>query len=628
MIVVGALVLVLLQPWRTAPNASRPLLVPNPKAMDIAGPPVVLDTGVTIGVTSQTDPAALRLLRSALRSHSISVTEQRGRARASGTTILLGPISSLRHELPADADLSRSEGYLLSIAEDLIVIGGVDGAGQFYGVRTLSQLLTPDNGRLTVPQLMITDYPDLPVRGVVEGFYGSPWSQAERLDQLDYYGSVKLNTYIYAPKDDPYHRSRWREPYPHARLAELRQLVQRAADNHVHFTFALSPGLSMCFSSGTDRSTLFAKLQTMYDLGVRSFAIALDDIDYTRWHCDADASRYGTPGSGSGGRAQAELLNVIQRRFIDTHPGSRPLLTVPTEYGSVSSSAYKRSLSSRLDPRIVIMWTGVGVIPKSITRAAAEQASVVWGRKVLLWDNYPVNDFPNSAGRLLLAPYARRQAGLSASLVGIVANPMNQAAASKVALAGVADYAWTDTGYHPQRTWRWAFQQLAGGDRDTTEALLVLGDLCHLAPTSGGTWQPQAPRLKALTARVSADLDHADLSALRGYARLMEAGPALMEAHVSDQQFLSDTSDWRKAMGTWGRALDTVLDAVEARRSGQRERAQHLADQAGRLMSEARAAKVTTSKNAWSQHGPVPVKLGDGVLDTFISTTRATLARG
>ncbi len=43
-------------------------------------------------------------------------------------------------------------------------------------------------------------------RGVIEGFYGPPWSHQDRLDVLRFMGREGLNTYIYAPKDDPYHR--------------------------------------------------------------------------------------------------------------------------------------------------------------------------------------------------------------------------------------------------------------------------------------------------------------------------------------------------------------------------------------------------------------------------------------
>ena len=56
--------------------------------------------------------------------------------------------------------------------------------------------------------MRVIDWPAMRLRGAIEGFYGSPWTHEERMHQLAFYGDVKMNTYIYAPKDDPYHRER------------------------------------------------------------------------------------------------------------------------------------------------------------------------------------------------------------------------------------------------------------------------------------------------------------------------------------------------------------------------------------------------------------------------------------
>ena len=56
--------------------------------------------------------------------------------------------------------------------------------------------------------------PSLPVRGVIEGFYGPPYTFDQRRDLFRFLAEADLNTYVYAPKLDPYHRDRWREPYP------------------------------------------------------------------------------------------------------------------------------------------------------------------------------------------------------------------------------------------------------------------------------------------------------------------------------------------------------------------------------------------------------------------------------
>ena len=101
----------------------------------------------------------------------------------------------------------KAEGYWLKISTDGIVVAGNDDAGTYYGVQTLLQILTqPD-----VMQVEISDWPACAQRGVIEGFYGNPWSDADRKSQFDFYGRNKLNIYVYGPKDDPYHRTQWRD---------------------------------------------------------------------------------------------------------------------------------------------------------------------------------------------------------------------------------------------------------------------------------------------------------------------------------------------------------------------------------------------------------------------------------
>ncbi len=395
--------------------------------------------------------------------------------------------------VPADL---RPEGYAIAVDgtpnDANIVLGGVDDDGLYYAAQTLRQLVFPTDYEFRIAGVKIIDYPSMPLRGTIEGFYGSPWTFQERMDQLAFYGDVKMNTYIYAPKDDPYHRDQWRVPYPSDKYEELGQLVSQANAHHVKFTFALSPGVSICFTSESDWSALIAKFQAIYDLGVRAFSIPLDDISLSAWRCSSDQAFYGSSSQTTQARAQVDLLNRIQHEFIDTHEGAKPLQMVPTQYGDLSDTAYKQQLrtggwNGGLDPRIVIMWTGTDTIPPAITIAQAQQVAspTVFGRKVFVWDNYPVNDYSQTAGRLLLAPYQKRDAGLSEYLDGIVANPMNQAGASKVALFTVADFTWNDLDYDYNRSWVEAAKYLAHGAPATVNALLTFFDLNYYAPTFG-----------------------------------------------------------------------------------------------------------------------------------------------
>ena len=91
----------------------------------------------------------------------------------------------------------------------------------------------------------ITDYPSFPVRGYIEGFYGNPWKSNERPEMLRLMALFGENTHYYAPKDDPYHRNKWREEYPEREASQLKGLVDEAGSLYVDFYYCIAPGLSI-----------------------------------------------------------------------------------------------------------------------------------------------------------------------------------------------------------------------------------------------------------------------------------------------------------------------------------------------------------------------------------------------
>ncbi|WP_202795238.1 beta-N-acetylglucosaminidase domain-containing protein [Janibacter sp. HTCC2649] len=632
MAVTGALAAL---PAQAAPTTQPlPTISPTPQAMSRVGADVVLPGRVEVVVDASTDPAARSALKKSLTERGVDRIVER--ASASGTaplTIHLGPAvrSDVKASLGSTGAPTHAEGYGLRVDASrgplgTIALGGSDAAGQFYAVKTLDQLFVPkDDGGFRISGASIKDFPTMPLRGTIEGFYGQPWTQAERLDQLDFYGDVKANTYIYAPKDDPFHRERWRDPYPADKLAELATLADKATANHVNFTFALSPGNTVCYSSEADYAALTGKLQQMYDVGVRAFNIPLDDIDYGRWHCDADRVKFGSPGAGTAGKAQAYFLDRVQKEFIETHEGARPLQMVPTEYYNTTESAYKAALRT-MDDDIVVMWTGEGVVPQSVTVDQARKAATVFGGSTFLWDNYPVNDYGNTAGRLLLAPYDKREAGLGAYLAGIVSNPMNQAAASKIAIFGFADFSWNDTGYDAGRNWTQALKYVANGDQNTAAALRVFADLNHLAPSFGTPWQPQSPELAKRTAAFWTQWEAGDkagaIAALRTYAQSIAAAPATIRGGSTDPGFVADAKPWLDATTLWGQALVQVLDAMSARLDGDKAASDELNAASKATAAKAAAVVVDPPDNAW---GRARVKIADGVLDTFVFKAGFTL---
>jgi hyaluronoglucosaminidase len=631
-----------------------PMVTPTPREMRWLGPDVPVPPEVDVVAAADVAPATTDTVTEVLRAAGARTVRELGPGErdrveaplvvdvgALGTEPTTSPLRDAGLEVPADVP---AEGYALAAftreggtAE--IVLAGVDAAGTFYAAQTLRQLLTGATGRSdagTAPAAVagvgVVDHPAMRHRGAIEGFYGSPWTQQERLDQLAFYGRFKLNTYIYAPKDDPYHRDRWREPYPAEQVAGLRSLIDRAAANQVRFTFAVSPGISICYSDPADLDALVAKLGAVYQLGVRAFSVALDDIVYTRWNCDGDRSRYGAPSSEAAARAQVELLNALQRGFIADHEGAQPLQMVPTEYRGTDDSPYRRVIREQLDPAVEVMWTGSMVVPPEITGDEAAAAAGVFGRRTLVWDNTPVNDYQPTEGRLILAPYHRRQRGLSAEVTGIVLNPMNQAAASKVQLIGAADFGWNDAAYDPVRAHRAAAAHLAGGtggagaDPPTVDALLAFFDLENLAPTSatsGTVSQPQAPALARQLDAFRAAWDGGDrpgaIGGLRPYAQRLAGAPDVIRRGVADPGFVADAQPWLDATALWGQALVASLDALEAQIAGDVAGAQARFADADALADQAGA--IETIPGETRPQGPV--RVGDGVLDVFIAGAQA-----
>src|SRR5579875_607546 len=70
--------------------------------------------------------------------------------------------------------------------------------------RTTSQNSTGLMPPVTTETQSSISYHDTYIKGIVEGFYGKPWSQAERINMFTFMAHNHFSTYVYAPKDDRY----------------------------------------------------------------------------------------------------------------------------------------------------------------------------------------------------------------------------------------------------------------------------------------------------------------------------------------------------------------------------------------------------------------------------------------
>jgi hyaluronoglucosaminidase len=293
------------------------------------------------------------------------------------------------------------------------------------------------------------------IKGVIEGFYGAPWTHEERLEMIAFSGAEGFNTWVHAPKDDPYHRKLWRDPYPDAQLEQLGQLVRACGQVGVDFAYAIAPGLDVCYSDDGELETLIAKCDQLRSIGVRSFQLLWDDIEHVL-NCAADEERYGASVKPSGA-AQADFSNRFRAAYLD---GS-PLVVCPMGYAGVGPTPYRDAFGGGLDEGTVVYWTGSEVVPDEITRAELDGAVEAFGHELLIWDNYPVNDF--APEKLFLGPLRRRDPELfSGRCAGLIANAMVQAIPSKLPLATVADFLRDPSGYDPDVSFERALRTYGG----------------------------------------------------------------------------------------------------------------------------------------------------------------------
>ena len=341
-------------------------------------------------------------------------------------------LSSYRTKVP-----TQDESYYLEVNSRGITLVGADSVGLYYGLQSLRQLLASNQ----IPYCKITDYPSVGLRGVVEGFYGNPYSHSDRIEQFKFYGRTKLNTYIYGPKDDPYHRDKWRELYPEQERKRISELVTQAHQRGVRFVWAIHPGLDIKWTE-EDRKAVVRKCEDMYRLGVRSFAVFFDDIS-----ADDESARH-----------QAELLNYLYEHFEKTGMKIGSLILCPTQYNQAwAKGAYLDILGTKMNPKIEIMWTGKTVVTM-IDRETMEYVNARIRRKGYIWLNYPVTDF--AVDHILLGPMRGNASDIDQLVSGFVANPMEYAEASKVGVFGVADYLWNMKAYDADRAWEGAIKEL------------------------------------------------------------------------------------------------------------------------------------------------------------------------
>ncbi len=463
---------------------------------------VLCDTGI--------DDVTRNRLRSLLSEHQLSA-HFTDAPTAGRSTIYLGingsgdkgDLLASQRSLKRDvfSQASKYDRHLLCLSQqnqqaELLVLGENTDA-VFFGLASLEQML--DRGTSQLPTVEIYDYADQQSRGLVEGYYGYPYSVSVKKDLLRFMMRYKMNTYLYGAKSDPYHSEKWKAAYPTSITAEqetngwlsqnmIAEIARESQQTKVNFIWAIHPGGNF-INSTTVVDDIIGKFQLMYKLGVRQFGIFVDDV--------------GLPSSDKYELNATRLTQVQQRlEALYNTPGAapadtiKPLHFVPQAYAAgfvndTQREGFFKALGAT--PACITIYTtgwGVWSIPNSNDLYATAKHL---GRDVAWWWNYPCND--NADGQIYTMdmysnfydlPAVDNNGSLPKTLthgVGIVSNPMQEGELSKIALFSVADYAWNTDGFSVKSSWKAAVRAVVGDE--AYEDYIFLADYLRYNDPSG-----------------------------------------------------------------------------------------------------------------------------------------------
>lgn len=432
-------------------------IYPIPQHQTYLHSPFVMTEEVNVVIEAGIDEATRNFANQIMNSKSLRATFSQ-KAAAGKTNILIGTKGSadvvdayFEMNIAYDASIfDEEDAYVLAIdkasgAGGVIAILGASTDAAYYALATLKMIFDQVPGK-ELQSVKYEDYADSKWRGFIEGFYGFPWSHEDRISLMRFGGQIKMNSYIFAPKDDKYHNSAWRTLYPAEELAKVKELVDVGHESKTQFVWAIHPGLNMINWNKyeAELQTLLAKLEQLYSVGVRQFGLFMDDISTSQSLTDKDK--------------HVRLVTDVAN-WVSSKGDVKSLIYCPPFYNQAwtgeGGKPYLQALRS-VPEHVEIMWTGRDVIG-SVNETDNEWVKKEIGRDPYIWFNYPVNGYKKN--RLLLGQVTMLEPGTH-NFSGIVSNPLEQAELSKMALFGVADYTWNTDAFNRSQSWLDSFKYI------------------------------------------------------------------------------------------------------------------------------------------------------------------------
>jgi hyaluronoglucosaminidase len=264
--------------------------------------------------------------------------------------------------------------------------------------------------------------------GVIEGFYGRPWSWQEREQSVSFLAAFGYRFYIYAPKADPFLRRRWQEPHPDDAADALARLAGHCRSRGTRFGVGLSPYEIYIDFDDAARAALARKLDFLDGIGIQDLAVLFDDM---RGDLPGLARQQADIVDWIAGRTRADRIIVCPSYYSDD-----PILD---RVFGMRPDRYVDSIGELLDPAIHIFWTGPEVCSREISPRHVQRVAEQLRRAPFLWDNYPVNDGQRMSQYLHLRAFTGRHAAIGSGIAAHGINPALQPTLTRIPALTLVD---------------------------------------------------------------------------------------------------------------------------------------------------------------------------------------------
>lgn len=481
-------------------------IYPNPHEMSYQEGEFVIRQEVNVVFEKTIDAVTQNRMKEVLASKNKEVTTSQQKVEGK-TNILVGTYNSkgyvddyVQKNYKVDASLfEKFGGHFVASNNGEIVVLGRDTDAAFYGITSLKHIFNQMDGS-TIRNFMIKDWADTNIRGFIEGYYGIPWSNEDRMSLMKFGGDFKMTSYIFAPKDDLYHKDKWREEYPAEEIAKIKEMVKVGNDAKCRFVWTAHPFMGGFNANQADAEiqALLKKFDQLYDAGVRQFGVLGDDVG----QLNKDIV--------------VKMMNEVSK-WAKAKGDVYDTVFCPAGYNHSWQGDYSElnKYDKEFPDDVKIFWTGEAVCQpvEQKTLDHFRKHNLPAGQKErrspLFWLNWPVNDI--NGERLMMGKGSLLHTDIDISdLAGVVTNPMQEAEASKVAIFAVADYAWNVKGFDDDKSWADSFKYV---DPQASEALHTLAKhMSNPQPNGHGLVLAESEELQPLINKINEQLNAGKLN--------------------------------------------------------------------------------------------------------------------